>query len=90
MQDITIRGRELSIEFGHASQGHRLTVMEYDGDEWQTLPEYDYVLCLGATYFDSLCNLASDLFDDASVGETLAEELGVPLISYDDEDLEEN
>lgn len=85
MKDIIINGRELAIEFEWASQGHRLTVMEYDGDDWQTLPEYNGVLCIGYTQFESLCNLASDLFDDASIGETLAELLDVPIVFEDDD-----
>ena len=86
MQDVTINGRELAIEFEWASQGHRLTAMEWDGDEWQTIPGYDGVLCLGNTYFESLCNLSSDLFDEAVFAEDMALALEIPITFEDDEE----
>ena len=89
MQEITINGRELAIGFDGASQGFRFTAWEYDGREWNTLPHYDGVLCILMTQFDALCGLASELWQDASQGETLAELLGVPLVSYDDEEEQE-
>ena len=84
MQDVKVNGREFAVEFEHSSQGHRLTVMEWDGDEWQTLPNYNGALCLGATHFESLCNLSSYLFQDSVYGETFAELLGIPMRSSDD------
>jgi hypothetical protein len=89
MQEITINGSELAIGFDGASQGFRMTVWEWDGREWNTLPHFDNVLCLLDTHFDALCALASELWQDASQGETLAELLGVPLVSYDDEEEQE-
>jgi hypothetical protein len=86
MQDVKINGREFAVEFEWASQGHRLTAMEWDGDEWQTLPNYNGVLCLGQTHFESLCGLSSDLFNEAVFGEDFAEQLGIPMIFGDDDD----
>jgi hypothetical protein len=86
MQDVKINGREFAVEFEWAKQGHRLTAMEWDGDEWQTLPNYNGVLCLGQTHFESLCNLSSDLFDEAVHGETFALALRVPMITSDESD----
>ena len=90
MQDVTVKGREFAVEFEWASQGHRLTVMEWDGDEWQTLPDYNGVLCLLQTQFESLCNLSSDLFDEAVYGEDFALALNVPMIFGDDDFESEN
>ena len=86
MKDITVNGRELAVEFEWASQGHSLTVMEWDGSDWQTLPHYNGVHCLLMTQFEALCGLASDLFDEAVWAEDMAEQLGIPMRFYDDED----
>jgi hypothetical protein len=86
MHDITVNGRELAIEFEWASQGHRLTAMEWDGSEWQTVPDYNGVLCLMQTPFESLCNLASDLFDEAAWAEDLAAKLQIPMTFFGEED----
>ena len=86
MQDITVKDRELAIEFEWASQGHSLTVMEWDGDNWETLPNYNGVLCIMATQFESLCGLASDLFDEAVWAEEMAQKLGIEMRFYDEED----
>jgi hypothetical protein len=84
MKSITINGREFTIEFSQASQGHCISVMEWDGDDWQTLPDYNGVLCLMQTQFETLCNLSSDLFGEAVWGEVFALELDVPMITGDD------
>lgn len=89
MKEITINGRELAIGFDGASQGFRMTVWEWDGREWNAVPNYDGVLCILSTHFDALCGLASELWGESVHGETLAQLLNVPLISYDDEDEEE-
>lgn len=84
MKEMTIKGRELAVEFDHASQGFRLTAMEYDGNEWQTIPNYDGALFIGSTYFEALCHLSSDLFDEAVHAETMAQLLEIPMITSDD------
>lgn len=86
MKDITIQGRELAVEFEWAAQGHRLTCMEYDGSEWQVLPNWNGTLCILQTEFESLASLSSDLFEDAVHAETLAELLDVEMRFYDDAD----
>ena len=86
MNTLQITGRKLEIEFSYAQQGHRVTVWEWVGGELETLSNWDYVLCLGATHFDTLCSLASDLWEDASLGETMAEILGVEMRTADDAD----
>ena len=85
MNDVTVLGREFAIEFEWASQGHRITAMEWDGEHWITVPGYDQTLCLMQSQFETLCNLSSDLFDEAVHGETFAELLGIPMIGFDDE-----
>ena len=86
MQDIKVNGKELAIEFEWASQGHRLTAMEWDGDDWVTLPNYNGVLCIMSTHFESLCGLASELFDEAVWAEEMAQQLGIEMRFYDDDD----
>jgi hypothetical protein len=84
MTATTVQGREFDIEFHYASQGHRITVREFDGNDWQTIPGYDYVLCLGSTQFETLCNLSAELFGDSVFGEDFALALEIPMISADD------
>ena len=86
MQEVTINGRELAVGFDYASQGFRMTAWEYDGREWNAVPDYDNVLCILMTQFDALCGLASTLWEDASQGETLAQKLGIEMRSVDDAD----
>lgn len=86
MKDITIQGRELAVDFEWSQQGHRLTVMEWDGTDWQTLPNYNGVLCILSTQFESLCGVASELFDEAVWAEEMAHKLGIPVRFYDDAD----
>ena len=86
MKDITIQGRQLAIEFEWAAQGHRLTCMEWDGTDWQVLPNWRGTLCILQTEFESLASLSSDLFDEAVHAETMAEMLGVEFRFYDDAD----
>lgn len=86
MQDIKVNGKELAIEFEWASQGHRLTVMEWDGDNWETLPNYRGVLCIMSTQFESLCGVASDLFEEAVWAEEMAQQLGIEMRFYDEEE----
>ena len=87
MDDITVNGRELAVEFEWAQQGFRLTAMEWNPDDecWDNLPGYDRVLCIMSTQFEALCGLASDLFDEAVWAEDMAEQLGIPMRFYDDE-----
>ena len=80
MKDITIKGREFAIEFEWASQGFRLMAMEWNGSEWETIPNYDgRTLMLGYTHFEALCLLSSDLFDEAVYGEDFATALEIPI-----------
>lgn len=85
MQDITVNGRELSIGFDSAMQGFRMTVWVWDGVEGEILEGYHGTLCLMMTQFEALCDLASELFDDAVHGETMAELLDIPIQFFDDE-----
>lgn len=87
---ITVQNREFDVRFEWASQGHRLTVMEWDGHNWDYVPGYNGVLCLLQTHFESLCNLSSDLFDEAVYGEDFALALNVPMIFSDDDTESEN
>ena len=84
MTILKINNRTLEINFDYAQQGHRVTVMEYLGGQWEILADWNYVLCLGATYFDTLCNIASALFEEAAIGETLAQLMGIEMRSSDD------
>lgn len=84
MTAVTVQGREFNIDFHYASQGHRITVMEYLDGTWKAVPNYDYVLCLGNTQFETLCNLSSDLFDEAVYGEDFARALEIPMITDED------
>lgn len=86
MKDITINGREFALEFEHASQGHRFTAMEWDGDTWQTLPDYNGVLCLMSTHFETLCGFASDVLGDSVYAEDIALAMEIPFAFYDDEE----
>jgi|TARA_R110002153_G_scaffold156504_1_gene308478 hypothetical protein len=84
--EIKVSGRELDIEFTHASQGFRMYVSEWDGVDWVALPNFDGTLMLMQTQFEALCSLASDLWDEAVVAETMAELLGVEIRFYDEEE----
>ena len=86
MKDITIQGRELAIEFEWAAQGHRLTCMEWDGTDWQVLPNWNGTLCILQTEFESLASLSSDLFDEAVHAETMAQELDIEFRFWDEEE----
>ena len=86
MKDITIQGRELAIEFEWAAQGHRLTCMEWDGTDWQVLPNWRGTLCILQTEFESLASLSSDLFDEAVHAETMAQELDIEFRFWDEEE----
>jgi hypothetical protein len=83
MKSITINDREFTVEFSQASQGHRLTVMEYV-ESWEFIEGYRDVLCIGSTQFETLCNLSTDLFGEAVWGEDFARALGIPMITVDD------
>jgi predicted nucleic-acid-binding Zn-ribbon protein len=89
MTILEINNRTLEINFDYALQGHRVTVMEYTEQEtisgnWQILANWNFVLCLGATHFDTLCNIASDLFEEAAIAETMAQQMGIEMRFYDD------
>ena len=86
MKDITIQGRELAVEFEWAAQGHRLTCMEWDGTDWQVLPNWNRTLCILQTEFESLASLSSDLFDEAVHAETMAQELDIEFRFWDEEE----
>lgn len=80
-----VNGRELEIEFTHASQGFRMYVTEWDGTNWVDVPNYSGTLMLMQTQFESLCSLSSDLFDEAVFAEIMAEDLGVEMRFFDDD-----
>lgn len=89
MTILEINNRTLEINFDYAQQGHRVTVMEYlphqaISGEWEILANWNYVLCIGATHFETLCNIASDLFQDAADAETMAQLMGIEMRSSDD------
>lgn len=86
MQDAKVNGREFAIEFEWASQGHRISVMEYvESIGWEFVEGYRDVLCLMQTQFETLCYLSSDLFDEAVYGEDFALALGILMITSDED-----
>lgn len=84
MKSITVMDREFTVEFSQASQGHRISVMEYT-ESWEFVEGYRDVLCIGSTQFETLCNLSSDLFGEAVWGEDFALALDVPMITADED-----
>jgi len=83
---VNVEGRELDIEFTYASQGYRIWVTEWDGQDWQEIPSHYGIMCILMTQFDALCSLSSELFDEAVHGETMAEQLNVEMRFYDDDE----
>ena len=82
--EIEIRGRTLELELTRLTSGTRLWVMEYTQEqEWQTVSNYLYPL---QTDFEILCSFASEFFGESIEGETLAELMGVPFISYEEQE----
>ena len=84
--EIKVSGRELDIEFTHASQGFRMYVSEWDGVDWVALPNFDGTLMLMQTQFEALCSLADDLWDNVLVAEDMAQMLDVEFRFYDEEE----
>lgn len=87
---ITYLDKILDIEFDPSPiQGFRMTAREWVGNEWQEVPDYTWqTLRLGQTYFEALCNLSSDLWDEAVHAESLAELLDIPMRFSDDVECE--
>ena len=79
-----IKGREFDIEFAPATQGFSMQVMEYTGGRWNVLADYDNTQFILSTHFEALCDLSSDLFEEAVHGESLAEQLNVEIRFWDD------
>jgi hypothetical protein len=84
--ELKIGGRQLDIEFTEHHQGFRMYVIEWDGAAWVDLPGFDGLLHLTQTPFEALCELSSELFDEAIHAETMAKALGIPMAFYDDEE----
>lgn len=84
--EIEIKGRTLDIDIYWASQGHRARVMEWDGDNWHTLPNWDGVLCILQTEFETLASISSDLFDEAVFAEDMAQRMGIDMRFYDEDE----
>ena len=81
-------GKKLDITIEHSPmQGFRLNAMEHTKDGWQGVEGFTSdILRLMQTPFETLIDLACELWGQPEMGETLAEELNVPLIYFDDEE----
>lgn len=86
MKECEVNGRRLAIGIDKVHTGHRLTVWEYDGNNWQVFPDWNDVLCVMSTEFESLCDVASELFGEAVYAEDMAHKLDIPVRFYDDAD----
>ena len=81
MKELTIEGRQLSLEFTHHAHGLRLWANEYDGHSWHTISADLYPLM---TEFEALASFASQELGDSVHAETLAQALGVEMRFSDD------
>lgn len=81
-------GKELDITIEHSPiQGFRLSAYEWKEDDWQAIDGFTWqTLRLCQTPFESLIDLACELWGQPEFGETLAEELKLPLVYFDDEE----
>ena len=81
-------GKELDITIEHSPiQGFRLDAQEYTKEGWRGVDGFTGdTLRLMQTPFETLIDLACELWGHPEMGETLAEELKVPLVYFDDEE----
>jgi len=82
MATVKVKDKELLIDFEPAMQGFRMNAYLWRDDDFQKLDCSG--LQIGLTKFESLCNVASEVFDEAVSGEALAEQLDVATEFADD------
>ena len=80
-------GKELDIIIEHSPmQGFRLDAQEHTKDGWRTIEGFEWqTLRLMQTPFETLIDLACELWGQPEFGETLAEELKVPLRYFEED-----
>ena len=83
-QEITYLDRTIELSFDWHTQGTKVNVWEYTGQEWKNL--ISNTLYILQTDFEILCDVAAELFGESIHAETLAPMLGIPIRSYEDAD----
>jgi hypothetical protein len=80
-------GKELDITIDPSEvQGFRLNAQEYTEGGWKTIEGFEWqTLRLMQTPFETLIDLACELWGQPEFGETLAEELKVPLRYFEED-----
>jgi len=88
METVAVNGIDVSVDIDYRMSGFRVRAMVYDYDtaNWEYVQGFGGELRIMQTPFEALCDLSSELFDEAVWGEVLAEQLGVELEWFDDEE----